>query len=689
MFTRLKRVVAGSLRYKLLLLVLFPILVVLPTVVGLTVYWSLNYTYSQLYAKVRTDLLVADDVFKRLQHDYLAQLEGLAKSYSFRTALELGDRAGIDEQISVLLNTTHFDFLRVIGLDEDLAKARLSDPFHTRTPSPLLENAYRFAKPGVGVQIFHNEDIEQINPGLAKQIELPLVDTPRAVPTSRVRENRGMVVRAVYPVRNAAGELVALLDGGVLLNNNFTFVDDIRDLVYGPGSVPDEGWGTVTVFLNDVRISTNVPLRRGQRALGTRVSSEVRDHVLEEGRVWVDRAFVVNDWYVSGYKPIVDVYGDRVGMLYAGILESPYTAAYTRAISVLITVIVMTALIAGWLAIRGAKSVFKPMEAMARVVRATNAGENLRIGEVESHDEIGQLARQFDAMLDQLQEHNRRMERAADELEHKVTERTRELTLKNIRLQKTINMLREARQQLAIAGKLAALGELTAGVAHEINNPTAVILGNMDILVRELGDSGKLVSTETDLIIEQVYRIRSIVDKLLRYARPSEFAGYVESLNIQEVVEDTLTLVQHEIQKRGAKIHKQLEADKAVRFNRQELQQVLVNLLMNALQAIPDGGRIELLSKNNEDGIEITVCDYGKGIPLEELGRVFDPFYTKREGGTGLGLSVSYGLVRRYGGKLSVQSEEGKWTRFTVQIRQQPVYEEHSEEELDYVVKTA
>lgn len=687
---RLRKVVAGSLRYKLLLLVLFPILVVLPTVVGLTIYWSLNYTYDQLYAKVRTDLLVADDVFKRLQQDYLSQLEGLAKSYSFRTALELGDRAAVDELIAVILNTTHFDYLRVINIEEGLGPNRLEDPFRASTPSPLLDDAYRFTKPGVGVQIFHNEDIKVIDPALAKRIELKLVDTPYAEPTTRVRENRAMVVRAVYPVRDNAGQLVALLDGGVLLNNNFTLVDDIRDLVYGPGSVPDEGWGTVTVFLDDVRISTNVPLSREQRALGTRVSEEVRKHVLGEGKVWVDSAFVVNDWYVSAYKPIEDVYGDRVGMLYAGILEAPYTAAYTRAVSILIAVIAITALIAGWLAIRGAKSVFKPMEAMAQAVRATREGVNVRVGPVESQDEIGELARQFDVMLDQLQEHNRQMEIAADQLEVKVAERTHELTMKNIRLQQTINMLREARQQLSIAGKLAALGELTAGVAHEINNPTAVILGNMDVLIRELGDNAEGVSTETDLIIEQVYRIRSIVDKLLRYARPSEFAGYVDDLDVQKVIDETLTLVHHEIYKRNADIRREYSATKTVRFNRQELQQVLVNLFLNALQAIDIGGRIDIKTEDTDDGINIVVHDFGKGIALEELGRVFDPFFTKREDGTGLGLSVSYGLVRRYGGTLSVQSEQGRYTQFTLHILQEPVYEKSEEDLVErYAANTA
>ncbi|MES9847867.1 MAG: cache domain-containing protein, partial [Candidatus Thiodiazotropha sp.] len=123
----------------------------------------------------------------------------------------------------------------------------------------------------------------------------------RARPTVQRIEGRGMMIRALYPVKNSRGQVVAVLDGGVLLNANFKFVDTIRDLVYGPGSLPKGSIGTVTVFLNDVRITTNVPRTPNQRALGTRVSDEVRTQVLDDGEKWIDRAFVVNDWYISAY----------------------------------------------------------------------------------------------------------------------------------------------------------------------------------------------------------------------------------------------------------------------------------------------------------------------------------------------------------------------------------------------------
>jgi len=318
---------------------------------------------------------------------------------------------------------------------------------------------------------------------------------------------------------------------------------------------------------------------------------------------------------------------------------------------------------------------------MTTVVRAEQAGERRRIGAVSSQDELGELARQFDHMLDLLDERNREIRRAATELEAKVESRTRELLDKNIRLQNTINLLQQTRQRLITAEKLAAVGELTAGIAHEINNPTAVILGNMDVVISELGAAVEPVATEVELIIAQVYRIRAIVDQLLQYSRPSQYVGYVEELDVNRLIRDTLPLVQHELERRRARLDQSLQAGTRIRINRQELQQVLVNLLVNAAHALPAGGRIELHTRDWPDkGVVIGVKDYGSGIPRERLGRVFDPFYTtKQGGGTGLGLSVSYGLVRRYGGQITVDSEEGQWTHFEVYLRRVPVFVDEDE----------
>src|SRR3546814_2093946 len=135
--------------------------------------------------------------------------------------------------------------------------------------------------------------------------DLDLVPTPNAVPTDRNVETRGMVVQSSTPVVLPGGRQGALV-GGMLLNQNLEFIDTINALVYREASLPEGSQGTATLFLDDVRISTNVRLFEGRRALGTRVSSIVRRTVLGKGETWLDRAFVVHDWYISGSEPIVD-----------------------------------------------------------------------------------------------------------------------------------------------------------------------------------------------------------------------------------------------------------------------------------------------------------------------------------------------------------------------------------------------
>ena len=677
-FSHLVKCIRSSLRYKLLTLVLLPILLITPTVIGLAVYWSVTFSYNQLFLKVNTDLNVSHDVFQRLQRDQLANLEVTAASFYFREILETGDAEQLRDEITRLTSFYDFDYLNLL-LPTGERYFAVDVPVKQ---SPLLAAAVETGLPGVGIELFSNAEVSRENQALADSIRLSLVDTPRAVPTDRSVEDRAMLIRSVYPVSSRDGEVIALIEGGVLLNRNFDFVDAIRDLVYGRGSLAKGSLGTVTVFLEDVRVSTNVPTTTDTRALGTRVSREVRNTVLEQGDIWVDRAFVVNDWYISAYEPIVDVYGNRVGMLYAGFLETPFRQSLINAIVALVAVLLLGAIVAAFAAIRGAKSIFKPIEAMAKVVRATQSGEAQRIGKLDSSDEIGELARQVDSMLDSLEENRQRIQHAADVLESKVEERTAQLQQKNIRLQRIIDLLRKTRQRLAMAEKLAALGELTAGVAHEINNPTAVILGNMDVLVSELGEDGDRVKVESDLIVEQVYRIRSIVDRLLQYSRPSDYAGYVEQLDVVEVIQDTLNLVKHELEHKNAEIVQNYVASDEIMMNRQELQQVLVNLLINAAHAIDKGGKITISTADwSRRGVVIIIRDNGRGMSDDELRRVFDPFYTtNKTGGTGLGLSVSYGLIRRYGGEIVADSLVGHGAEFRVHLRKEPIFTDDEEE---------
>ena len=676
-----------NVRYKLLVLVLIPIVLVIPLAVGGAIYWGHALTYDQLYIKVNTDLAVSNSVFERLQGDYQRQLERFAESYAFREAWDKSNTESVQTQLQQLKKTAGFSYL-LFNEKSKFAEDEATSKHYLGRPSRLLKTVLQ-GNGATGIEVFSHEDLLALDKALANQINLPLLETPYARPTERTVEDRAMMIRALYPITDKTGEVLAVLDAGVLLNDNFALVDAIRDLVYGPGSLPKDSLGTVTIFLDDVRISTNVPLRPGERALGTRVSEVVRNHVLDKGENWINRAFVVNDWYISGYTPILDVDHKRVGILYAGFLETPFKSDLWAAILALMVLLLLLLALSMLLSFYSAMSIFSPLERISSVIGKIRGGQQDRVGTVKSEDEIAELAHEFDSLLDLLQQRNQEVESWAGELESKVERRTDELMRKNNDLSRSINMLSQTRRKLVVAEKLAALGELTAGVAHEINNPTAVMLGNMDLLAAELGDNAKPVQGEIDLIIEQIYRIQEILDNLLRYARPNTFSSHLETVDVNVVVKQTFQLIEHLRKDKQFELKANYEATQLIEINAHELQQVLVNLIRNAVHAIADqGGKICVNTRDWEGkGVIIDVKDNGIGIPDDQSDKIFNPFFTTKKQaeneGTGLGLTLSYSLMHRYGGNISLKSKQGKGTTFTIWLLHKPKMIEDEQELID------
>lgn len=666
--------VRTNLRNKLLALGLFPILLMLPVVLAMAIYWGKNFGYQQLFFKVNTDLSVAHNTFELIRKNYKNELIRLGDSYTFRASFDKGDRHQLAKQIHDFKTTAGFSYLHITDLRGNWVFEVSSMVTGQTLHSSLFDHALN-GQTVSEVELFDAPALAQ--EGLLDDVKLALVATPRAKPTARQIENRGMMIRVLYPLKNIHGNIIGILDGGVLLNGNFQFVDEIRDIVYGPSSLPEDSIGTVTIFLEDVRISTNVPLNKGERALGTRVSSQVREDVFERGNTWSNLAFVVNDWYISAYEPIVDYNNERIGMLYAGFLASPFQKQLWQAFAWLLLTFALLMALSMIIAVRGARQIFRPVADISRVVGEARAGNlDVRINLKNVEDELGELAVEFDSMLDKLEERNQIILQAADSLESKVQERTRELSDRNQELLKTIDLLRETRQQLLMAEKLAALGELTAGVAHEINNPLGVMLGNMDLIRSELGSATVPVEDEIDLVIEQIYRIQEIVSKLLLKSRPADYAGFIHEVDVNKTLDDSLLLVRHIIDDKTVRLEKSYNADVLVGINNQELQQVLINLIVNAVHALPaDNGLIQLKTQNWEErGVVIVVSDNGSGIKDIDIKKIFDAFYTTKEegAGTGIGLSISYSIVRRYGGDLTVDSVLEKGTSFKVWLLAEP-----------------
>ncbi|WP_071673438.1 sensor histidine kinase [Nioella nitratireducens] len=639
-----------SVRVRLLVIALLPMLVLLPLMLGSTMLrWS-GKIDDILVTKVNGDLTIADQYLTRLMEISGERLDAVAGSVALHDAL------GQDEALAGLMadrrDALQLDFLYLTTGADGPGGFPSGD-------WPVVRAALRGTAESA-IDILSAGALDQLSPGLADRAAIRLVPTVAAVPTERDVEDRGMIIHSAAPVTLPDGQRAALV-GGRLLNRNLDFIDTINALVYREQSLPEGSRGTATLFLEDVRVSTNVRLFENVRALGTRVSAAVRARVLDEGQVWLDRAFVVNDWYISAYEPIVDSFGDRVGMLYVGFLETPFQQAKRTSVLTITLVFLLIAAASVPIFLRWAERIFLPLERMTQTIARVEAGDlQARNGDTGDSGEIAQVAGHFDNLLDQIQERDRQLRDWANSLEQKVEERTADLRAATRKLEKTT-------ERLIMSEKLAAVGEITASVAHEINNPIAVIQGNLDVARTLLAENADAVDTEFRLIDDQVYRIGSIVSKLLQFARPEEYSGAANVISPADVVRDCLVLTRHQTEANGIETVTAITSDRKVLMARTELQQVLVNLILNAVHAMPGGGRLTLEVHDAANGVDILVEDTGTGIAPDTLRRIFDPFFTTKQAqGTGLGLSISQTLVSRAGGRITAASELGKGSTFRI-----------------------
>jgi two-component system, NtrC family, sensor kinase len=223
-------------------------------------------------------------------------------------------------------------------------------------------------------------------------------------------------------------------------------------------------------------------------------------------------------------------------------------------------------------------------------------------------------------------------------------------------------------EQMTQTEKLTSLGLLAAGVAHEVNTPLAVISNYIQMLAKQMPDDDPRHAI-IDKIVKQTFRASEIVNNLLNFSRTG--AAELADIDVNRVVEETLSLVAHPLKTSQIHIVKQLgDALPPVRGSANKLQQVFLNLFLNARDAMPAGGMLEVRTAAHNGSVEIEVADTGAGIPREHIHRIFDPFFTTKAmgRGTGLGLSVSYGIIKEHAGKIDVRSTPGKGTSFHVEF---------------------
>jgi two-component system NtrC family sensor kinase len=620
-------------------------------------------------AKVRHDLASAWMVYEERLNGLRDTVRLSATQEFLRAAFRGSDLKKVSESLDAIRREYGLEVLNItdargrVVVRSRSADAQVGDD---AARDPLVARALR-KETAAGTRIVSRDELLREGADLADRAWFEFVPTPMAAARPEDREDEGMMLSAAAPVVDDSGVLLGVLTGGLLFNRNYDLVDRVKEIVFKGDKYKGHDIGTATLFQDDLRIATNVLDSQGQRAVGTRVSREVKEAVLDRGETYVGRAFVVTAWYITAYRPIHDVSGRTVGMLYVGMLERPYIDLRNRVMATFVGIAALCVLLLLALLSFAARRITRPLAVMVDAAGKIASGDLDHMVPVESQDEIGRLARAFNRMIDELSLAHEDLTQWGRTLERRVEERTREL--------------RDTQDQLVVSEKLASLGKMAAGVAHEINNPLTAILLNSHLLLERPGlDPGEEESLR--LIAEETTRCAGIVGGLLDFARQTPSRAVPSDIN--DIVDRTLQLLEMQASVRNIRIEKALDRTlPAIEIDKNKVQQVFSNLAINACEAMPTGGTLGVASLMSRDGthIEVIFTDTGVGIPKENMPRLFDPFFTTKSFGTGLGLAVSYGIVRQRGGTILVRSVVGKGTVFTVRIPLTPPREDKRIEE--------
>ncbi len=612
------------------------------TLVGIT---TINKnTIDEVQRKVQQDINTAELVYR---HN-LERLEYQLQFISLRTPIQdaiLRNDLGALEDLKALIrigtgqSEDHMalDMLTLVDANGRVIH-RVANP-DAKDDQILWDSVVRRClfekKPKSAPEIMSVDVIRAQNPNLYNRVLIPIVKTPQSVVIRESQLTDGMVLRAAYPIFDKQGNLLGALVGGILLNRDYAIVDTIKETVYHDERYRGRDMGFATIFLGGVRISTNVMTLDEKRAVGTIVSKEVYDQVIGEGRDWIGRAFVVNDWYISSYTPIRDIENHIIGMLYTGILEAKYRDMTLQTTWIFFGITTLGMVVAFFISFSLGHGIIRRIRILKGATEAISSGNleyQLPPGRSSGFDMLDEA---FNNMAKSLKDRDDRLQKAF--------------------------------QRITRTERLASLGQMAAGVAHEINNPLGGILLYSNLVLEEM-EEDNIVRANIEKIIYQTNRCKKIVQNLLDFARTP--SGDMVPLDINNVIMMSLNLVKDQSMFLGIRVETTLAANlPQVRGDLSRLEEVFLNLFINAADAMNDHGALRITTRlSSTNTVKVYIADTGKGIDKAYLPHIFEPFFTTKDPGqgTGLGLSITYGIIQKHNGLIDVESEPGIGTTFII-----------------------
>jgi len=486
-------------------------------------------------------------------------------------------------------------------------------------------------------------ELHRLGPDLAKRSFILDVPTPMAGPDGGDGDvTDALAMEATACITGPDGSVMGFLTAGKLLNRNFDLVDRIRDILFA-GQTSDGGpAGNVTIFLKDRRITTNVLTDAGERAIGTHLSSQVSDNVLVHGKPYVDRAFVVNDWYLTAYEPICDRRGAIVGVLYVGIREKPFLLLKHQMLGNMLAILLGAAVLCVFLSYWIAGGITRPLDEMISAVKTMKTG-NLSV-EVKTDtgvSELAILAGSFNRMASSLA------------------------------LEKEELLVANEKLNAANRNYLDMVGFVSHELKGIIGSLVMNVLSLKDGFLGPLNEKQARAATATARILEHFETMVKNYLDLSHLERGDLRIAKREIDLLEQVVQPSLAHFERECREKNISVETQVPEGLRITADPELLLVVCNNLVGNALKYGKPGGRIAVKAGDEGTCVCLSVFNEGTPIPEEKTKELFRRFsrLPGSEGikGTGLGLFISRGIVEKHGGTIRIEpGTDGNTFRITL-----------------------
>lgn len=563
------------------------------------------------------------------------QIRALLKNPS-DTALALNVRASLES----IRQSQNMDVLNLMDAQGKVV-LRTRPPYNNGdsvTDDPVVQRAIASRKNSSGTVILAQDRLMRGGEGLLERC-LEFGGEPS-----------GMMLTVAVPII-VDNQLIGILQIGNLLNGSVDKVDRIRDTVFKNETYAGKPLGTATIFMSDLRISTNVLDSQGNRAIGTRASPEVTQQVLVRGQPWTGRAWVVDRWYLAQYDPIRDPNGNVIGMLYVGELEQKYLDLRTQALTLFLLVILAGMVVALAVFFALARHIVAPIHQLSYATKRIAEGDfAYRVNGAVStttQDEVKKLAIAFDDMAKQLQRQREQIQRDHQALE-------------------------QLNQELQTTNRNYM--EMLGFVAHELKNPlSSAILNVGTVKDGFVGPVNEKQKEALESAARSLHYFKEMIANYLDLSRleKGELVVVATPTNLHaEVIQPALDSFARAIAEKKMILEDRTAKTITLQADRNLLRIVYDNLLSNAIKYGRDGGRIVLDAQARDGQIVLSVCNESEGIPPDKVPLLFKKFSrltgpeTVRKKGTGLGLYICKEIVEKHGGTIWVESQPGKWTSF-------------------------